>query len=80
MRVQSNILLHLANTEHSRGNGYGNGNGYGGGGGGGGFGGGGFGGGYGGGAGGDRMGALGAGLKNQEWGTCFTRPVVVFAY
>ncbi|EWY85285.1 ATP-dependent RNA helicase DBP2 [Fusarium oxysporum f. sp. raphani 54005] len=49
-----------------RGNGYGNGNGYGGGGGGG-FGGGGFGGGYGGGAGGDRMGALGAGLKNQEW-------------
>ncbi|KAH7473144.1 ATP-dependent RNA helicase [Fusarium oxysporum f. sp. matthiolae] len=43
-----------------RGNGYGNGNGYGGGGGG-------FGGGYGGGAGGDRMGALGAGLKNQEW-------------
>ncbi|KAM0074259.1 ATP-dependent RNA helicase dbp2 [Fusarium odoratissimum] len=50
-----------------RGNGYGNGNGYGGGGGGGGFGGGGFGGGYGGGAGGDRMGALGAGLKNQEW-------------
>ncbi|EWZ96265.1 ATP-dependent RNA helicase DBP2 [Fusarium odoratissimum NRRL 54006] len=48
-----------------RGNGYGNGNGYGGG--GGGFGGGGFGGGYGGGAGGDRMGALGAGLKNQEW-------------
>ncbi|KAF5620521.1 ATP-dependent RNA helicase DBP2 [Fusarium sp. NRRL 52700] len=50
-----------------RGNGYGNGNGYSGGGGGGGFGGGGFGGGYGGGAGGDRMGALGAGLKNQEW-------------
>ncbi|KAF5648727.1 ATP-dependent RNA helicase DBP2 [Fusarium tjaetaba] len=49
-----------------RGNGYGNGNGYSGGGGGG-FGGGGFGGGYGGGAGGDRMGALGAGLKNQEW-------------
>ncbi|KAH7158657.1 ATP-dependent RNA helicase dbp-2 [Fusarium sp. MPI-SDFR-AT-0072] len=48
-----------------RGNGYGNGNGYSGG--GGGFGGGGFGGGYGGGAGGDRMGALGAGLKNQEW-------------
>ncbi|EXL55275.1 ATP-dependent RNA helicase DBP2 [Fusarium oxysporum f. sp. radicis-lycopersici 26381] len=48
-----------------RGNGYGNGNGYGGG--GGGFGGGGFGGGYGGGAGGDRMGALDAGLKNQEW-------------
>ncbi|KAH7214755.1 ATP-dependent RNA helicase dbp-2 [Fusarium oxysporum] len=48
-----------------RGNGYGNGNGYGGG--GGSFGGGGFGGGYGGGAGGDRMGALGAGLKNQEW-------------
>ncbi|RBA20343.1 ATP-dependent RNA helicase DBP2 [Fusarium proliferatum] len=44
-----------------RGNGYGNGNGYSGGGGGG------FGGGYGGGAGGDRMGALGAGLKNQEW-------------
>ncbi|KAL9563334.1 hypothetical protein ACKAV7_012414 [Fusarium commune] len=43
-----------------RGNGYGNGNGYSGGGGG-------FGGGYGGGAGGDRMGALGAGLKNQEW-------------
>ncbi|KAF5720730.1 ATP-dependent RNA helicase DBP2 [Fusarium globosum] len=43
------------------GNGYGNGNGYSGGGGGG------FGGGYGGGAGGDRMGALGAGLKNQEW-------------
>ncbi|KAF5613160.1 ATP-dependent RNA helicase DBP2 [Fusarium subglutinans] len=42
--------------------GRGNGNGYGGGGGGGGFG-----GGYGGGAGGDRMGALGAGLKNQEW-------------
>ncbi|KAF5683715.1 ATP-dependent RNA helicase DBP2 [Fusarium denticulatum] len=49
-----------------RGNGYGNGNGYSGGGGGG-FGGSGFGGGYGGGAGGDRMGALGAGLKNQEW-------------
>lgn len=45
--------------------GRGNGNGYSGG--GGGFGGGGFGGGYGGGAGGDRMGALGAGLKNQEW-------------
>ncbi|KAF4341059.1 ATP-dependent RNA helicase DBP2 [Fusarium beomiforme] len=45
-----------------RGNGYGNGNGYSGGGGGG-YGG----GGYGGGAGGDRMGALGAGLKNQEW-------------
>ncbi|KAF5971079.1 ATP-dependent RNA helicase DBP2 [Fusarium bulbicola] len=43
-----------------RGNGYGNGGGGGGGGGG-------FGGGYGGGAGGDRMGALGAGLKNQEW-------------
>ncbi|KAF9767296.1 ATP-dependent RNA helicase dbp2 [Fusarium sp. DS 682] len=43
-----------------RGNGYGNGNGYSGGGGG-------YGGGYGGGAGGDRMGALGAGLKNQEW-------------
>ncbi|KAH7241030.1 ATP-dependent RNA helicase DBP2 [Fusarium redolens] len=45
--------------------GRGNANGYSGG--GGGFGGGGFGGGYGGGAGGDRMGALGAGLKNQEW-------------
>ncbi|KAG5756353.1 hypothetical protein H9Q69_000936 [Fusarium xylarioides] len=44
-----------------RGNGYGNGNGYSGGGGVG------FGGGFGGGAGGDRMGALGAGLKNQEW-------------
>jgi len=47
-----------------------NGNGYGGGygGGGGGYGGGSYGGGgYGGGAGGDRMGALGSGLKNQEW-------------
>ncbi|RFN53741.1 ATP-dependent rna helicase dbp2 [Fusarium flagelliforme] len=45
-----------------------NGNGYGGGGGGYGGGGGGYGGGgYGGGAGGDRMGALGSGLKNQEW-------------
>ncbi|KAF4945698.1 hypothetical protein FSARC_14387, partial [Fusarium sarcochroum] len=47
-----------------------NGNGYGGGGGGG-YGGGGYGGGggggFGGGAGGDRMGALGSGLKNQEW-------------
>ncbi|KAF4471424.1 ATP-dependent RNA helicase DBP2, partial [Fusarium albosuccineum] len=43
-----------------RSNGYGNGNGYGGG--GGGYGGGGYGGG-----GGDRMGALGAGLKQQEW-------------
>ncbi|KAG8673268.1 ATP-dependent RNA helicase dbp2 [Fusarium poae] len=44
-----------------------NGNGYGGG--GGGYGGGGYGGGggFGGGAGGDRMGALGSGLKNQEW-------------
>ncbi|RSL48225.1 ATP-dependent RNA helicase DBP2 [Fusarium sp. AF-6] len=51
-----------------RNNGYGNGGGYGGGGGGGGYGGGGYGGGYGGGGGGgDRMGALGAGLKQQEW-------------
>ncbi|RMJ16163.1 ATP-dependent RNA helicase DBP2 [Fusarium euwallaceae] len=49
-----------------RNNGYGNGGGYGGGGGGG-YGGGGYGGGYGGGGGGDRMGALGAGLKQQEW-------------
>ncbi|KAL6364988.1 hypothetical protein LRP88_00963 [Fusarium phalaenopsidis] len=48
-----------------RNNGYGNGGGYGGGGGGG-YGGGGYGGGYGGG-GGDRMGGLGAGLKQQEW-------------
>ncbi|KAI8668213.1 ATP-dependent RNA helicase DBP2 [Fusarium keratoplasticum] len=47
-----------------RNNGYGNGGGYGGG--GGGYGGGGYGGGYGGG-GGDRMGGLGAGLKQQEW-------------
>ncbi|KAF5023053.1 hypothetical protein F66182_4898 [Fusarium sp. NRRL 66182] len=46
--------------DRSNGGGYGGG-GYGGGGGGG------YGGGYGGGAGGDRMGALGAGLKNQEW-------------
>ncbi|KAF0639135.1 hypothetical protein FPSE5266_00152 [Fusarium pseudograminearum] len=44
-----------------------NGNGYGGGGYGGGGGGGYGGGGFGGGAGGDRMGALGSGLKNQEW-------------
>ncbi|XEV02172.1 hypothetical protein FSHL1_007459 [Fusarium sambucinum] len=55
----------------SNGNGYGGGGGggYGGGsyGGGGGGGGGGYGGGFGGGAGGDRMGALGSGLKNQEW-------------
>ncbi|KAI1061753.1 ATP-dependent RNA helicase dbp2 [Fusarium irregulare] len=54
---------------NGHGGGYGgrsNGNGYGGG--GGGYGGGGYGGGgYGGGAGGDRMGALGSGLKNQEW-------------
>ncbi|KAG8357115.1 ATP-dependent RNA helicase DBP2 [Fusarium venenatum] len=50
----------------SNGNGYGGGGGgYGGGGYGGG--GGGYGGGFGGGAGGDRMGALGSGLKNQEW-------------
>ncbi|RBR13991.1 uncharacterized protein FIESC28_07957 [Fusarium coffeatum] len=56
---------------NGHGGGYGgrsNGNGYGGGGGGYGGGGGGYGGGgYGGGAGGDRMGALGSGLKNQEW-------------
>ncbi|KAL6916010.1 hypothetical protein FSST1_007505 [Fusarium sambucinum] len=53
----------------SNGNGYGGGGGggYGGGSYGGGGGGGGYGGGFGGGAGGDRMGALGSGLKNQEW-------------
>jgi hypothetical protein len=60
----------FANNVCSRSNGNGYGGGYGGG--GGGYGGGSYGGGgYGGGAGGDRMGALGSGLKNQEWGMCY---------
>lgn len=63
----SKLLL----TQHSGGYGGGS-NGYSGGGGGGGYGGGGYGGGgggYGGGGGGDRMGQLGSGLKQQQWGT-----------